>query len=1257
MFQRIKLLITILLPLMLNYLKRLFSFFFILYFSLVGFSQNEQFTHLNSTDGLPINTIKHITQDYLGFVWIATQDGICRYDGSDIKVYKNTKEDLFSYGNNEITYVFEDSNKDLWLCTARGGLAKYDRKNDRFENYNSKNDTRIKNLHTNTIIELAGKKLLIGTDRGLSYFDLTTETYYKNEKQALLQNEKINTLFRAKNNSIWIGSAQRGLENFDVKEGTIQHYSTKADKPYRLAGNGIKAIVEDSLQRIWVGTWANGLHKITKDSITIYKHGDNDKSSISQNAIFALAITKKGKLWIATENKGICHYDEENKSFHSITSNFYDARGLSDNAIQSLYIDSRENLWVGTFAHGVSILPQHPFPFKHIKSIPGEENSLSNNNVISILKDKKGRLWIGTDGGGLNLYDEEFHTFTVYRHYDEDTNTIGSNVVLSVYEDNEGTIWTGTYRGGLSRFNEETDDFTTFTTIRNDTTSLSNDIVSTIFEDKEGLFWVGTWRNGFNLFDKKTGTFTQFPYKRNKKGSIPHYQVNHMIEGDNNDLWIATEDGLVHFDKSTHQFEHYNRRFKTKNGISDNSVSSLYLNNKGILWIGTRGGGLNKFDPKTKLFTNYKGTGFSSDIIYHIIPENKTKLWISTNDGITEFDTETTEIRSHGFSEGVLGTQFVTGSGYKDENGIIFLGSTEGLNFFHPENIFTDKKSSPLKFTGLKIQNKEVDISTNKLMAKHISLSEEVTIKYKENFFSIAFSYLNYIYPDKTQYEYKMVGFDKEWIKAGNKNVAHYTNLDPNEYTFMVRATNKADHVIEPITMKVTVRAPFYMTVWFRSLLVFLTGLLIYGLFQMRINEVKEKRKILLKNNKVLQKEIKQRKKTQRLYKKEKIRAIKLAEAKDEFLSNMSHEIRTPLNMILGYLQLVGTNKTNIVQFLKVMRVSADNLLHLVNQILDLSKIEKDKLDLNFTPFNTREYIEELKGIFTGNIEMKGLDFIVEVDKNLPHTVIGDKHRLNQILTNLLGNALKFTEKGHVKLKIDLSESKGNHASIKFIVKDTGIGIAKEKLDTVFEKFTQEKSTITREFGGTGLGLTIAKELISLLKGKIEVDSIQGKGSEFAVSLPFEIATENITAKSSLKDEPKSIKGLHILVVDDNQFNLTLASTIIQASNATVKTAISGPKALKLMEEEYFDAVVMDIHMPEMNGYEATQQITKKYRTPVIGCTADIFNETFEKGIKSGMVDIITKPFQINHLIEKIHIHSTIYRGQNKEQIIANKQS
>lgn len=1210
-----------------------------------SFSQNEHFTQLNTNHGLSINTTKNITQDYLGFIWIATRDGICKYDGSSIKTYKNSKDHLFSFGNNEVTDVFEDSNQTLWISTARGGIAKYDREHDKFINYNTINKTSISNIHINCITEINNKVLVLGTASGLSYFDLNRSIYFTPKNTPKLGKENIQSIYSDSKNHLWIGSLKNGAEEFDLQEGSLNHYSPLSSSPtYKISGNSIKCIIEDQQSNIWLGTWGNGLNKISGNGIKIFTHNEHDISTISQNAIFDLAISTSGDLWVATEDEGINKYVQGDESFHHIRHSSGDQRSLSDNSTECLFIDDHENIWVGTFSHGISILPKNPSPFKHIKSIDGNENSLSNNNIISVLKDSKNRLWIGTDGGGLNLLKEGKLGFTVFKHNPEKRNSIGANAILEIFEDLEGTIWVGTYRGGLCRYNEDSQSFTVFKKSTHDTSSISNNIVSHMFEDSDGNFWVSTWRNGFNLFHKTTGSFTRFPFDKNNPNGIPNFQVNHMIEGNNNDLWIASEEGIINFNKTNLKFKQYKKGLNSQNTINDDAASSLFLDKSNNLWIGTRGGGLNCLNIRTEQFSSYNShDGFESDIIYHIIPETQTKLWISTNAGISEFDTETKKIKNHGLSEGVLGTQFVTGSGFIDKSGTIYLGSTEGLNFFNPKDIFITPQSSKLNFTDLKVFNKSINYTTASEIDKHISLAKKITLNYNQAAFCIYFSYLNFIHPGKTRYQYRLEGFDQKWVNVNNQNFATYTNLDPGTYLFEVKAFNESDNtVIDPISIEVEITPPFFMTLWFKALIILFFGIIIYSIFMIRVKAINDSRKLLKKHNLRLESEINDRKKTELLYKGEKEKAEKAAEIKDEFLSNMSHEIRTPLNMILGYLQLINTNKNNIDEFLRVMRISADNLLQLVNQILDLSKIEKGKLDINIIPFNTDKYLNEIKHIFSESIHSKGLLFNTEQDNDLPEIINGDKHRVNQILTNLLSNALKFTDKGSITLKTQLVNHIGNNCVLRFIVEDTGIGIAPSKLNTVFEKFTQEKSDITRKFGGTGLGLTIVKELCTLLKGQVEVTSVQSKGTKFTVTLPFKTEVKDKKDSSpSTGKTTKSIKGIKVLVVDDNQFNLTLSQTILEANQAIADTAISGKDALEMLDYKQYDAILMDIHMPETNGYQVVEEIRRRNnKTAVIGCTADIFEETFEKAIQYGMSDVITKPFEIEDLIDKLYLYT-----------------
>jgi signal transduction histidine kinase/CheY-like chemotaxis protein len=582
--------------------------------------------------------------------------------------------------------------------------------------------------------------------------------------------------------------------------------------------------------------------------------------------------------------------------------------------------------------------------------------------------------------------------------------------------------------------------------------------------------------------------------------------------------------------------------------------------------------------------------------------------------------------------------QFISGSGYMDDKKNLYFGSTKGLNIFHPNRIPHSAQLSKLLFTNFRVLNQDVVYGSNSIYKKHISISKEINLPYGQSLFSFHFSYLNYINPEKTTYLYKMRGFDDNWISSHGHNFATYTNLDPGTYTFLVKALNDSDRgYTRPTSITLIITPPYYKTIWFRFLLSAILIFLVLFLFWLRIRLTERKSKALHKANLKLELEIRERKRTEQLYKAEKVKAEKASEAKSNFLSTMSHEIRTPLNIIIGSLDLIEREKGEIKSFLSTIKISANNLLRIINNILDITKIEQGKLTFENEAFSLDEFCETIYSLFNTTIEKKGLKF--KVSCNVEHQyVIGDNFRLNQMITNLIGNAIKFTSEGTISLQIISISNKTESTRIQFKVSDTGTGISSDKKESIFGKFNQENDSITRNFGGTGLGLAIVKEMANELNGEIKVDSTLGEGTDFYLTLDFVKAKKAQSERSPKTPEIDHLNDIRILTIDDNPFNLDLSKSILELHGGTVDQALSAKAGLKLLESNSYDVIISDIHMPEMDGFQFAEEVKNmESKIPIIGCTADVFEETRNRSKEVGMSYLITKPFEIDDLIKKIH--------------------
>ncbi|MEP7169435.1 MAG: ATP-binding protein, partial [Bacteroidota bacterium] len=661
-------------------------------------------------------------------------------------------------------------------------------------------------------------------------------------------------------------------------------------------------------------------------------------------------------------------------------------------------------------------------------------------------------------------------------------------------------------------------------------------------------------------------------------------------------------------------------------------ISSLFENENKILWIGTNGRGLcryNSLDQSLKFYTTVNG--LPNNVINAIVDDLKGNLWLSTNNGLSKFNVTEETFSNYNENDGLKSNSFNIGASCKSIDGEIFFGSNKGLNSFYPDRITKNTFIPPIVITDFKIFDKSIFSSGFENIKSALLNDNFVELHFNQNFFSFEFAALNYINSAKNQYKYKLDGVDPNWINAGNRRYASYTNIDPGTYTFHVTGSNN-DGVWNEKGVKVTVMIipPYYKTWWFRTIVAFLIASLIFLITQMRVHAIRE-----TKEREVIE------------------HASKM---KQQFLANMSHEIRTPMNAIVGMTRLlIGKDpRPDQKNYLTAIEQSSDNLLVIINDILDFSKIEAGKLELEFVPFSISVL---MKGVYTTmqfKAREKGLQLSYKIEESVPEAVLGDRVRLNEVLLNLVGNAIKFTPQGSVKISCrnlgNYNDANGipsgNRMNIEFTVTDTGIGIPGDRLDYIFESFSQASSDTTRKFGGTGLGLTISKHLVELHGGKISVTSAPGSGTVFTFIIPFEISDKSLTAKEDSQDKKTpllSLSMLNVLLVEDNAFNRTVAIDTLESfiPGISIQTAVNGKQAIEKVNQNNYDLILMDIQMPEMDGYEATQTIRSQCIPPknkiiIIAMTAGALRSEIQKCFDSGMNDYITKPFDPHLLIEKI---------------------
>jgi ligand-binding sensor domain-containing protein len=918
-----------------------------------------KFRHLTSREGLSQDHVSAIIRDHAGFMWFGTDEGLNRYDGYKFVAYKADHNKPKSISGNFIVDLYEDTDGNLWVGTTNG-LDIFDRVHDTFEHFTHNGES----LSVRHIFQDSSKQMWVGTTHGLYKFNPANKSFtkYINDptNPSSISNNFIYGIAES-HGDLWIATP-KGLNRFDrTKEIFICHKHDPYDK-HSLASSRIKTVYRTSDGNLWAGTQGGGISLYDKNhnSFVNFLHDDKDPNSISHNDVRSIAEGANGEVWVGSENGGISVLNRATGKFRSYQYDPSDPGSLSNNSIYCLYYDYAGNMWVGTWSGGVNLLPKHAEKFAHYKNVPGGANSLSHNNVLSIKGDDNGNIWIGTDGGGINKLDWKNKKFTHFTHDDSKANSPTTDYVICTSNLGNGVMAFGYHRGGFDLLNTRSGKFTHFNSA-DETTHLAGLSVQVVHRDRNGHFWIGTVdRNGLYLFEP--GDLYRFDSKMKKP---VHYSSDHqstaslggttvysIFEDSENTLWIGTNGGLDRFDATNNQFIHHTFDPENKNSVSNNVIYAISEDKKGNLWVGTGGGGLNMFDKKSKHFISFtEANGLSNDVIYGILEDGHGNLWLSSNKGITKFNPETKSVRNYGVSDGLQGNAFKPNACYKNSMGEMFFGGANGFNVFHPDSINDNPVVPPVVLTGLQILNKPVGPATDSQITEDIASLSSIQLLHDQSVVTFEFAALNYISPELNEYAYKLEGFDQDWNYVGRQRNATYTNLDPGEYTFLVKGSNNDGIWNEnPASIKVVIIPPFWQTWWFRLVVIGLALGATYISIRMRISRVQQqksklKRQVRKRTQKIMRmheelksqsKEIKSinenleamvKTRTQELERKNK--ALK------EYAYINAHKVRGPVASMLGLIDLIERTKLTAEagQMFEYLKKSADDLDSIVHSV------------------------------------------------------------------------------------------------------------------------------------------------------------------------------------------------------------------------------------------------------------------------------------------------------------------------------------
>ncbi len=1250
--------------------KYFFSVLLIVLLSNIVCGQTDRlrFERITTDNGLSSNHISYLFQDKKGFLWISTQDGINRFDGYRFKHFRHLPGNTNSLSDYAAGHIYEDSKGNFWIAT-RDGLNAFNPDSETFTHFNPQKDSTIL-LGSEKIVcttEDKSGNIWIGTRKGLNLFNPKTKSFtlFQNnpsDKNSLSFNYVTSLLFDAKNN-LWIGT-QIGLNKYNYKTNSFEVFLKNSQDPKSISGNLITSLFEDSKGIIWVST-SSGLNRLIsfdtgKAEFMSYQHNSENKNSISNNNVSKIAEDSKGYLWIGTIGGGLNIFNPITSQFTSYKNVEEDNTSLSENNISSICIDKFQNVWIGTFASGINKYNPAKERFALYKPSPFAKNKVAENNVSSILIDDKNNLWLGTNGDGIKVYHkdnflDQSNLLFELKNDIKNKNTLSYNNVTSIIQDKSGIIWIGTFGGGVNKYDPTLKKLEVFNYNQEDPKSLGNDFIHTIYEDSEGTIWIGTGLSGINRFDKNTNSFKRFrdnPKYPNSSKYLNSPEVTSILEDSKGNLWVGTSTGgLSRFDRKTESFVHFKHVQEDLNSVSSNGINCIYEDSKGRVWIGTFSGGLNLYNEKENSFTHYlEQDGLASNTVQSITEDAKDNLWISTINGISDFEPDKKTFKNYDDSDGLQGKVFNQRSVFSDsEAGSIYFGGEKGLNVYSFNSIKEIKKIPAIVLTDFKVFNKSVLLKYFSVNGNNKSETQEIKLAHDENVFSFVFASLDFTSPDKNQYRYMLEGFDKDWINSGNRRDVTYTNLDPGNYIFKIKGTNSDGYWNEEgLAVSLIINPPFWKTWWAYTIYFILAAIGFFAVRRYELNRVKLRNDLRLKEF-------------------ESQKLLEVDQIKSRFFANISHEFRTPLTIIIGSLEKLKSkmeNNADNKEFV-VMKRNASRLLQLINQLLELSRIETGNVKLNASESDLVKFLKRIVASFSSLANQKNLSLafnkipVDDFQTNEEIFVFYDRKKFETVFYNLLSNAVKFSPIGE---KVDVSISKDD-SSVKIIFKNSGIEIPSEKLNNIFDRFYQVDDTGTRNFEGTGIGLSLVKEYVELHKGNIVVESNNNQ-TLFTIHLPLgknhlredEIVSEDIeqlqsdfipyddlsTTSTQIINEQVEADKTIILVVEDNPDLREMIKENLQ-DNYFVLEAENGVKGLKLAEENIPDLIISDIMMPQMDGYELSHKIKTSEKTnhiPVILLTAKAATEDKLTGLETGADDYLIKPFNSDEL--KIRIKNLI---------------
>ncbi len=1276
----------------------------------------------STLDGLTHNRISDIFTDSYGFVWICTWYGVSRFDGYSFKNYSTTPGDFSPLSHNRFLSVSEDANGHLWFTTYNRHIYRFNRCTEQFEDplllLEGIDAKHCRTTHCRH--DSRGGTWIAIPDVGVVCFDDKRDSSPLELRAWLCEPDLeagVETIFVDTTDDIWVaaksgalyrvgadghcectadlhcpvtGVTQMGGYTYFLTESALYRCEEPGAPLQKMeGGTGWTAFAADTVRgMLYAGTRRGEIFCARGSSLKMTQITSLGSSSNKLSRVRALQTDSHGLLWIVTPEAGITRYSPEKRDFkhfcqepYTVSYNvdtlpkiaegndrlwikmnrygfgYYDR---AEDTVEPFYNDPKrpeclmtnavvrfdvqgDVLWLSTYyERGLkrALMMHQPAEELHVDTRFADEMS---GEIRAMMTDRSRRVWVGTKSGELLCYGTERQ---LLRRYPEDGKPLG--MVYALKEDSRGDIWVGTKGEGLYRLTPDGEGYRFAAHYRHDPAdeySLGNDQIYSIEEDDFGRIWVATYGGGLNMFDPAEGE--RFIHPDNYLVQYPMDEadrVRWLLNDGQGRMLAATVDGLIVFSSERNikqiRFNLIRKIPGDAASLGNNDIIHMIRDSRGRIWLATYGGGLNLLEgydrqgqPRFRCYS--QNDGLPSNICMSVAEDREGNIWTATQSAVSRLD-ESRSFFMNYLYDNLSNRVFSESGALTAPDGMLLFAAGNSLYVFAPGDASLERVDCRLRFTGFWVKNQPAEIGPSSPLKESITHARQIELKYNYSNFRIAFAALNYALQDQVSYMFKLEGYDQDWNLAGKFNSASYSNVPTGKYTFRVKAyVGGGAASDEELAISLRIPPPMWLTWWAKC--IYLAIVLVLAFVGWKIVSS-----------------------MQRIRREARVEQ-EMTDMKLQFFTNISHELRTPLTLILGGIEDVR-KRDDLSQrgrlSIDLAYKNARRMLTLINQLLDFRKIVKNKMELKIARVNLVQLVEDALDDFREMASERRIELLFTVSSRSVLIWV-DLERMESVVYNLLSNAFKFTRNGgRIEVILTVNESEN---TVSMSVRDNGIGISKDQQSSIFERFHQASRPVEGNVKGSGIGLSLCREIVALHHGEIGVESRPGEGSTFTVKLRMgnaHFGMEQINFGESggetqtdymVSDYTQAEDGRRndvtppedsqkILLVDDNrELRLFMYNNLIE--NYRVVEAEDGVEALEVIRREIPDIVVTDLMMPNMDGIELVNKVRHDFsisHIPIIMLTAKHSPDDRIKAMEYGADGYITKPFSIELLQARI---------------------